>query len=144
MYALDYGRPMKNVAASALDAMKAYHWPGNVRELQNCVEQALALNSGPEVRPEDLLLGRENQSGPAPSRAVTLTFDSYEKLALERALAECENDVESAAQKLEVGLSTLYRKMKKHSIPVPRVSRSKTRTAGGTPSPKPAPETGAG
>jgi excisionase family DNA binding protein len=58
---------------------------------------------------------------------VPLSFDAYEKLAIERALREAGDNVDEAARLLEVGLSTFYRKMKKHRIPPPRSARERVR-----------------
>src|SRR5208283_2740142 len=38
----------------AMKALLAYDWPGNVRELENCLQQACAMNSGPEIQVPDL------------------------------------------------------------------------------------------
>jgi DNA-binding NtrC family response regulator len=54
---------------------------------------------------------------------VPIDLDAYEKVALERALAASGQDVDEAARMLKIGLSTLYRKMKRHGIPHPRATR---------------------
>ena len=41
-------RPVK-ISEEAQRALLRYRWPGNVRELQNVVEQAIWLNTGPEI-----------------------------------------------------------------------------------------------
>ena len=35
------------MGAEAMDLLMTYDWPGNVRELENCVQQMVAMNSGP-------------------------------------------------------------------------------------------------
>jgi DNA-binding NtrC family response regulator len=42
------------LAAETLDAMLSYEWPGNVRELENCVQQMVAMHSGPVLQVADL------------------------------------------------------------------------------------------
>ncbi|HEY7337000.1 MAG TPA: sigma-54 dependent transcriptional regulator [Bryobacteraceae bacterium] len=44
----------RTLTAEALDAMMSYAWPGNVRELENCIQQMVALNSGPLLHVGDL------------------------------------------------------------------------------------------
>jgi DNA-binding NtrC family response regulator len=100
----------------AMQVLMKYPWPGNVRELQNCVEQALALVNHAEISPEDLPLVRENTSDEALPPNVALSFEAYEKLAIERALASMGGDIAGAAKILNVGVSTLYRKMKNLGI----------------------------
>ena len=44
----------RSLTAEALDAMMSYPWPGNVRELENCIQQMVALHSGPLLHVGDL------------------------------------------------------------------------------------------
>ncbi len=48
------GRPIPEVAPSAMDSLLSYAWPGNVRELQNVIERALILQPGPVLDSFDL------------------------------------------------------------------------------------------
>jgi two-component system, NtrC family, response regulator HydG len=43
------GKPVKRIAADAMDVLMQYPWPGNVRELQNICERAAVLTSGEEI-----------------------------------------------------------------------------------------------
>ncbi|MDG1501138.1 MAG: sigma 54-interacting transcriptional regulator [Planctomycetota bacterium] len=52
----------------------------------------------------------------APGHTEPVSLDSYEKMALERALEEAGGDKLAAAKLLNVGKSTLYRKLKRHGI----------------------------
>ncbi len=62
--------------------------------------------------------GRNDHAPPAeePEPIVEVSFDAYEKLAIERALEETGGDRLAAARLLKVGKSTLYRKLKRHGI----------------------------
>jgi len=42
------------VTNEAHEALLTYDWPGNVRELENCVQQMVAINSGPLLHIADL------------------------------------------------------------------------------------------
>jgi DNA-binding NtrC family response regulator len=48
-----YGRGHK-LSSEVLDAFLAYDWPGNVRELENCVQQMVAINTGPLLHLADM------------------------------------------------------------------------------------------
>ncbi len=37
-----------------MDALTAYDWPGNVRELENCIQQMVAIHTGPLLHVHDL------------------------------------------------------------------------------------------
>jgi two-component system response regulator HydG len=124
----------------ALAALLAHDWPGNVRELKECVEQACTLAGGGEIGLEHLPLhvcAAEPQAPPAsagggsesqglalgevdvevtPQAPCDLNLKSYERQCLLAALSETGGDKLAAARLLQVGKSTLYRKLKLHRI----------------------------
>ena len=111
----------KRFSGLSKEAMKiflAYSWPGNVRELENCIELFFALGSGGTIEVEDLP-PHLFQKGRTP---LQLTWDKapnlkeLERAAIEMALRENKNDVLAAARQLEVGKSTLYRKIKEYGL----------------------------
>jgi two-component system response regulator HydG len=102
----------------ALEILVESDWPGNVRELENTIESAMALATSERLRACDFAARR------ATPRAVTsvaphdlpISLDSYERRAIERALAECAGDALRAARLLGIGRSTMYRKLSKHGL----------------------------
>ena len=83
-------RPVPKVSAEAMAALRGCRWPGNVRELQNCVERALILCDGDEIRPEHLHLAPIEGPSPATSSPVDLT------VPLQQAIGRASRDVEIA------------------------------------------------
>jgi DNA-binding NtrC family response regulator len=110
--------PVEGIEDEALQALVEADWPGNVRELENAIESAMALASGPRIRLADLPGARRvaPRSAAQVPRDVPLMLASYERLALERALAETGGDAPEAARRLGLGRSTLYRKLAKHGL----------------------------
>lgn len=53
LIASDYGQPIKEIDASALDALRDYDWTGNIRELRNVVERLIIL-SGKTITKDDV------------------------------------------------------------------------------------------
>ena len=47
---------------------------------------------------------------------ASATMEAYEQMAIENALKLCDGNRRQAAQKLAIGESTLYRKMKKFGL----------------------------
>ena len=45
-FALQMGKPLRDIDPEALSAMSRYSWPGNVRELENAIERAVAISDG--------------------------------------------------------------------------------------------------
>ncbi len=112
------GLPIEGIDDDALELLCAHEWPGNVRELENVIESALALAPGPRLRAADLPRERRTSSSPVASLPadLPLSLASYERAALERALAEARGDARAAARRLGIGRSTLYRKLAHHGL----------------------------
>ena len=100
-----------------------YSWPGNVRELRNVLERALLFCGRDVLEPGDL---RFEGPGAAPLPVETpgaemhLTLEELEKVHIERVLREMGGRVAEASQRLGIPRSTLYQKIKKFSISLPR------------------------
>ena len=94
-------------------------WEGNVRELENAVEAALALSRGPRLTVADFGGPDERMSrhrAQAPGDDLELSLEAYERACLEEALRHTQGDVPRAAKLLQIGRSTLYRKLAQHKI----------------------------
>ena len=108
------------ISSAALDRMLAYGWPGNVRELENCLERAITLGSGPMIQVSDLPSSIQvSVQVFVPGRAdwlpeSVIPLEEMERQAILRALASSEGDKPKAAQKLGIGKTTLYRKLRKY------------------------------
>jgi two-component system response regulator AtoC len=115
---MNLGQPL-SVDASVMQALSAYNWPGNVRELENVVDRALILAEGGLVTcadlPSQLLKGA---AAALPAAAAGLGGDSlreqvrsFESALIARVIEESDGDRRVAAQRLGIGLSSLYRKL---------------------------------
>ncbi len=62
-YAEANGTPDRPLAASTMDAIRAYHWPGNVRELENTMHRAVLLATGDEISPTAIMLPDGSRPG---------------------------------------------------------------------------------
>ncbi|MBX7197518.1 MAG: sigma-54 dependent transcriptional regulator [Sandaracinaceae bacterium] len=89
-------------------------WPGNVRELRNALERAMILAEGPVLGPEHLWL-EETDTRAEPERAEGSLAD-LERQTIERTLASVGGNRRAAAQKLGIGLRTLYDKLKRYGL----------------------------
>lgn len=133
-YAHEEGKQFSGFDAEVEDAIRRHPWPGNVRELQNTLRNAVVLNEGnvitlemiPQLAGTATAAGKTtmpadqaiapSQDGSATTRAVTDgTIEPLWKVEhdhIQRALEACEGNVSRAAALLEIGTSTLYRRLK--------------------------------
>ncbi|MCD8491109.1 MAG: sigma-54-dependent Fis family transcriptional regulator, partial [Geovibrio sp.] len=101
---------------AAAEVMLKYEWPGNVRELQNAVQRAAALCESRLVSVSDLppeIISSDNENDENTS---FLTLEDMERSAIERALAYVKGNRKLAADRLGIGVATLYRKLKLYGL----------------------------
>ena len=128
------GRPAA-IEMDALQRLVAYPWPGNVRELRNVIRTALAICEGGVVRGIDLPreireADSNNGAGPVPGLTpgtvsgagepapAVNPLKAAERAALIRVIAECHGNMTRVAAHLGMSRNTLYRRMKRHAIPL--------------------------
>ncbi len=123
-FAGDVGRRGLRLSPEAERALRSYSWPGNVRELRNVLERALLLCGRDVLEPADLRFEGPGAALTAPAEGsaaeMYLTLEDLEKVHIERVLREMGGRVAEASQRLGIPRSTLYQKIKKFSITLPR------------------------
>jgi DNA-binding NtrC family response regulator len=103
----------------AEEILAEYAWPGNVRELENVINRAYILADGGKITLGDLPpdIARQTQGRERGGIALADGGGLREQLRcieagiIFRALDECAGDRRMAAQKLGIGVSSLYRKL---------------------------------
>jgi DNA-binding NtrC family response regulator len=106
----------------AEEILAEYPWPGNVRELENVINRAYILADGGRITMSDLPPDIARHS-PAPDTGISVRLsgslrDQMRRIEADiifRSLDECSGDRRQAAQNLEIGLSSLYRKLDEFS-----------------------------
>jgi two-component system NtrC family response regulator len=99
-----------------VEKLEAHSWPGNIRELKNIIERAVILAD--ENILDETLLPYEMQE-PQPTKGSSMSsFDlsSIEKLHIQRVLSHAHGNRAEAARLLNIGVATLYRKLKDYGL----------------------------
>ena len=96
----------------AKSAILKYSWPGNIRELKNCVESAVVMCNGDEIKIEDLPASvREKGEEKIINIPVGMKLDDAELLIIQENLAFCNGNKSKCAELLGIGRKTLHRKL---------------------------------
>ena len=96
----------------AKSAILKYSWPGNIRELKNCVESAVVMCNGDEIKIEDLPASvREKGEEKVINIPVGMKLDDAELLIIQENLAFCNGNKSKCAELLGIGRKTLHRKL---------------------------------
>lgn len=118
---LDRSRNGKILSPEALNLLKTYNWPGNVRELKRICEQLLLTSPLPIIRREDAEKVIPTDRAQAQfelvlEKGLAHLVESFEKEVLAKALARTGNDVDKAAEMIQISRSSFYKKMKDYQI----------------------------
>ncbi|MCI5607435.1 MAG: sigma-54 dependent transcriptional regulator [Treponema sp.] len=93
-------------------AMLKYNWPGNIRELKNCVESAVVMCSGDEIKIEDLPNSvREKGEESNIIIPIGITLEEAEKIIIQENLVYNNGNKSKTADILGIGRKTLHRKL---------------------------------
>ena len=109
--ARELGKRLTGVDHAAMQLLMSCPWRGNVRELENALQRAAILGDGPIITCADLppdLVPMVND--PFAVADLGEAVRRFEKQHIERILRQTP-DKREAAQRLGVGLSSLYRRI---------------------------------
>jgi two-component system response regulator AtoC len=109
----ELGRPGLELDDDAKRMILGATWPGNIRELANALERAAILADCDTITASHLLPVPTPAPGSASASALA-SLDQIEREAIERVLAEVGGNRRAAAERLGIGLRTLYEKLKRY------------------------------
>jgi two-component system response regulator AtoC len=102
--------PLKKLSVQSQKKLMNYTFPGNVRELKSVIELAVTISASDEIEPVDLVVDRGDPLSEIASDNLTLR--EYTVKIIKATLKKNNNDIRLAAEKLDIGISTIYRILK--------------------------------
>jgi DNA-binding NtrC family response regulator len=110
-------KQITGLSKTFIEKLEAYNWPGNIRELKNVIERAVILCDGNELDETLLPYEIEHITTQRTNHALS-AFDlsSVEKLHIQRVLNHTHGNRAEAARLLNIGIATLYRKLKEYGL----------------------------
>ena len=118
-FAEENDRRVTGISSRALDLLLEYDWPGNVRELKNCIEGMVVMCSHEgrlEVDEVPRYINRREREFSGLMFRVGMNMEEIERIAIYETLKAVNYDRRRAADILQIGLSTLYRKEKQYAL----------------------------
>lgn len=106
--AMRFQSPPVEFSLEARKRLLTYNWPGNVRELKNAAERyVLGLPMFSEDQEGDIATGHSSLKN---------SLHVIERMLLESALQESNCELQVVCSKLDITISSLYRKLSAHRI----------------------------
>jgi transcriptional regulator of acetoin/glycerol metabolism len=116
-----------SIEAIALKRLLAYRWPGNIRELRNTIRTALAICDNRVIRLRDLPAdirryapsrGQGQDADCTAGTGAQISLESAERQALVQVIEQNHWNMTLVAAHFKISRNTLYRKVKRHGIPI--------------------------
>jgi formate hydrogenlyase transcriptional activator len=120
-YAHQFRKHTETISSAAMESLVAYSWPGNIRELQNFVERAVVLSRGTELEPPLHELIRLKHDTPAEP----VTLKDAERAHILKTLEKTNGQLAGAAVLLGIPRSTLFYRIRRLGITLPRAHKSR-------------------
>lgn len=103
------------VSYSYIQELKKYNWPGNIRELRNIIERDYYLSENNLIsisRLDNINMFKYEEN----KEKEIIPLDCLEKKAIQEAMKKCNGNMVMVSKLLNIGRSTLYRKINKYNI----------------------------
>ncbi|HWZ16502.1 MAG TPA: sigma-54 dependent transcriptional regulator [Mucilaginibacter sp.] len=116
-FGLKVKKQFSGLSSTVIEKLETYDWPGNIRELKNIIERAVILADDNTI--DETLLPYEMQQPRASKPGSALSaFDlsTVEKLHIQRVLNYTHGNRAETARLLNIGIATLYRKLKDYGL----------------------------
>jgi DNA-binding NtrC family response regulator len=123
----EVGRPFR-LSPETMAYLTEYSWPGNVRELSNVIDQACNYSSSGVLELADLTTAvtdawknaqadkKDRLADESRANPQVATLAELEKKAILTTLQQVKGDKMLAARLLDIGKTTLYRKLKEYGV----------------------------
>ena len=116
VFAAKTNKAIPVMQAGYAEALKHYHWPGNIRELKNVIERSVILEEGGQLAVSSLPFEVQTIHQTSSSGMSAFDLSSIEKLHIQKVLNYTNHNKTEAARLLNIGLTTLYRKIDEYKI----------------------------
>ena len=115
-YTSQMNKRVLGITNDAMRAMLAHEWRGNVRELENVIERAVIFAEDRHIEPEDLPFAIPGLTHD-DSESLKEAMRQFERHHIIYSLRRHNFDKAETAKHLEIGVSSLYRKLDELNIP---------------------------
>ena len=112
LFSAKTNKTIRKIKDDAMEILKKAYWKGNIRELKNIIERTTILSDAETIEVSDLPLDIQ------PASAINNPFDLnfIERNHIQKVLLHTGNNKTETARLLNIGLTTLYRKMEEYNI----------------------------
>ena len=116
-YCNEMGRKVIGVDNDTMRLLMAHDWHGGVRELENVIERALIFAESNVITPKELTENISGSTALSYPDSLKEAVRYFEKNHILKTIKKYDFNKENVSGALQIGLSSLYRKMEELNIP---------------------------
>ncbi|MEJ7678466.1 MAG: sigma-54 dependent transcriptional regulator [Segetibacter sp.] len=113
LFAAKTNKKIRGICKDAEEILKQSYWKGNIRELKNVIERAVILEDGENITKTSLPYDLQSLLT-AAENVYNLTV--VERQHIQKVLQNTHGNKTETARLLNIGLTTLYRKMDEYNL----------------------------
>jgi len=110
-FALKMNKKIRSASPEFVHVLEQQHWQGNIRELKNIIERSVILADTDILTVDTLPYQMQVGSEAEPGASSSLSLAIAEKIHIQKVLSYTKGNKTEAARLLQIGLTTLYRKI---------------------------------
>ena len=110
-----------SINQDALSLLLEYHWPGNQSELRNVIERAANFSENGEICIKDMpdtFFSMDEMTSSGKNHLISNNLRKVEKITIIRSAKHCRGVMSKMCVDLDIGRTTLWRKLKTYDIDV--------------------------
>ena len=118
-FAAKANKKLAGISLAYTEALNQYQWPGNIRELKNVIERSVILEDSDQLSFQTLPVEIQVAANNFQSKGKILSafeLASAEKIHIQKVLIYTKGNKTETAKLLNIGLTTLYRKIEEYQI----------------------------
>ena len=116
IFSVKMNKKIVRIDDSFLSHLEHHNWKGNIRELKNVIERAVILCDENALTIQHLPLEIQHQANITGNVLSAFDLSSIEKLHIQRVLNYTKGNKTETAKLLNIGLTTLYRKIEEYKM----------------------------
>lgn len=116
IFAVKTNNNVVSMSQDFLERLQQHDWKGNIRELKNVIERAVILANSSELTLENLPVDLQVSNFDPHKTLSAFDLASVEKLHIQRVLIHTKGNKTETAKLLNIGLTTLYRKIEEYKL----------------------------
>jgi transcriptional regulator with PAS, ATPase and Fis domain len=129
-YNIEFGKRVKSIEPSALQALSEYNWPGNIRQLESVIERAVLMSDSGTITLKDIK-SELRAAQPVSAAGFDLpdegiNFEEVEKELLKKAMTKANGVVAKAAKLLGMSYKTFWYRWEKLTMENPASKKPDT------------------